>query len=103
MQFLLLTMLLMASDKTRYGQSAKTAKAADYTISIHVQASRLVNECWSDNKGSSCSPVQHLTATIDGKKYDLARVVDGNMFRVGNYKAQIVEERKPRREEYTRT
>ena len=83
---------------------AEKPNPADYTVAIHVHASNLVNSCSSDNKGSSCGMMQHLTATIGGmpmRQYELERPVDSNVLRVGDYKARIVTNLKPRAEEYT--
>jgi hypothetical protein len=80
---------------------AATPNPADYTVQVHVQSCRLINECISDGKGSNCGYAQHLTATIGAKKYELERLVDTNMLRTGDYKAKLVVNQKPRAEEYT--
>jgi hypothetical protein len=83
---------------------AEKPNPADYTVAIHVHASTLVNSCWSDNKGSDCGMMQRVTAKIDGmplRQYELERLVDSNVLRVGDYKARVVTDVKPRAEEYT--
>jgi hypothetical protein len=80
---------------------AATPNPADYTVQVHVQSCRLINQCSSDGKGSSCGYAQHLNATIGGKKYELERLVETNMLRAGDYKAKLVVNQKPRAEEYT--
>jgi hypothetical protein len=82
---------------------AGTPNPGDYTVAIHVSASRLINYCTTDTKGSSCGYVQHLETTIGGKKYELERVVASNVLRVGDYKAKLIEGKQPRAEEYTRS
>jgi len=47
--------------------------SADYTISIHVQASRLADLC-----AHGCGWVQHLIVLIDGKKHELSDRMWGN-------------------------
>ena len=76
------------------------ATPADYTIPMHIQTSNLEMWCTSDNKGSTCSLVQHLHVLISGKKYELARTAE-NVFRTGDYKVRVVTEKKPRTEEYS--
>jgi len=79
---------------------AETPNPADYTVPIHVASSRLIIECPS---GTNCGNVQHLNAVIGGKKFELERWVDGNVLRIGDYKAKLIEGKQPRAEEYTRS
>ena len=94
--------LLVLTPSLAVAQKAE-AGSTDYTIAVHVQSSRLVNECGSDTKGSSCDWSQRLTVMIDGKKYELeeqrSRV---DLLRVGDYKAKIVKDETTRAYEYWR-
>jgi len=70
-------------------------KAEDYTITVHVQSSRL-------SKGT-----QRVKALVDGKKLTLEAappsIVSVFVFRVGDYKARIVKDDTPRPYDYMRT
>ncbi len=71
---------------------------ADYTITVHVQSSRLT-------KGI-LRPVlwaQHLTVSIDGKKYELEGGYNlEDVVRVGDYKAKIAKDETKQAYEYRR-
>jgi len=72
---------------------------ADYTITVHVQASRLAQSHYVN-----LATVQQLTVVIDGKKYELQERYPGNdVLRVGDYKARIAEDKTQRAYEYQRT
>ncbi len=62
--------------------SAADPKPADYTITVHVSASRLVRE----GHGA-----QDLDVVIDGKKYELLSELGvGDLLALGDYKAKLV-------------
>jgi hypothetical protein len=98
MKYLLLAVLLLMQDKTRFGQATKPA---EYSIPVHVKTSRLINECVTATSGSNCGYAQHLTAVIGGKEYELERFQVNNVLRVGDYKAALIEDKHPRAEEYS--
>jgi hypothetical protein len=105
MKYLLLFAFLLpypATMSTAQATNPSSAPDSTYPILIHVQQSHLVDECTNDNKGSSCSYMQVLRVVIDGKKYELTRATDYNVFRIGDYKAKIAKEKSPRPEEYFR-
>jgi hypothetical protein len=79
-------------------------KPADYTISVHVQASRLTTDCGDVTGGSSiCWWLQRLTVLIDGKKYELdSNIKTADLLRVGDYKAKLLKEETKRPYEYMR-
>ena len=63
--------------------AAKPAPSpADYSITVHVQASRL-----NVLEGRSNPNFQHLTVLIDARKYELESVGGPGVIRVGDYKA----------------
>lgn len=98
MRYLLLAAMLLTQNKTRFGQPSKPV---EYTISVHVEASRLVNECVTDTTGSNCGHAQHLTAIIARKQYERERFQVSNVLRVRDYKAALIEDKHPRAEEYS--
>jgi hypothetical protein len=59
---------------------------ADYTVTVNVQSSRLIQQCTDVTNGNSvCVWTQQLTTLIDGKKYELSgRVKVPNLLRVGD-------------------
>ena len=76
-----------------------TLSPADYTVSVHVQASRLMDGCKGSPAG--CFPVQRLTVLIEGKKYEL-EAYGPSLLRLGDYKAKIVKDETKRSYEYER-
>jgi hypothetical protein len=77
---------------------------AAYTITVHVQSSKLVNDCGSTFKGSNCDSELQMVVLIDGKKYELQDERPNNsVIHVGDYKARIVKEDTSRSYSYTRT
>ncbi len=71
--------LLLLSSTLTWAESK--AKPADYTVNIHVNASRI-------DRG-----IQQLEVTIDGKKYELESLVAVNrLLALGDYKAKLLEE-----------
>jgi hypothetical protein len=82
---------------------------ADYTVSVHVQTSRLITQCDMVTGGSNiCEQGQQLQVLIDGKRIEL----EGNfgfgkkapkLLRVGDYKAKVVKEDTSLAYEYSRT
>lgn len=75
------------------------ANAADYTVAVHIQASRLVTLC---NSGT-CHSYEQLQVVIDGKKYELSGdFVPSELLRTGDYVAKIVKDHAERPYEYTR-
>jgi len=86
----------------------KTApNPADYTIAVHIQASRIGLDCGDVTGGSSvCVWEQHLKVTIDGKTYELNSIhVLKNVFvlHVGDYKAKVLKEDTSKSYEYQRS
>lgn len=60
---------------------------AEYTINVHVSASRIAVE------GKSIARRQELTVVIDGKKYELESVLFPNaLMALGDYKAKLVKD-----------
>ena len=81
------------------------ANAADYTIAVHVQSSRLVEFCGDVSNGSSlCNWEQFLSVVIDGNKYELQSAKFGmDLLRLGDYKAKITKDETTHAYEYNRT
>ena len=71
-----------------YAQS----KSADYTIKIHVSATRIGVDCGVFNGNSSCKTVQQLTAQIDGAKYELQSETffPKGIVALGDYQAKLI-------------
>ncbi len=90
-------MLLLAA-ALAWAQKA-APDAAAYTITIHVQASRLSDSCGGNP--AVCSTAQRLTVLIDGKKYEL-EAAGGNVLRVGDYRAKMTKDETKRAAEYER-
>ena len=78
---------------------------ADYTTTVHVQSSRLIQQCTDVTNGNSfCVWAQQLTTLIDGKKYELGgRVKVANLLRVGDYKAKSARQVPKEAYEYSST
>lgn len=84
--------------------AADKPNPADYTVTIHVQSSHLIDICSSDIKGATCGWTQSLTVLIDGTKYEIMdQRYDNAVLRLGDYKARIVKDDTSRAYEYTRT
>jgi len=65
---------------------------ADYPIAVHVNSSRLIEACHATLSGPYCDYIQRLSATIDGKKYELEYPQKAaDLLRVGDYMARIIE------------
>lgn len=66
------------------------SKPDNYSIVVHVTASRIGVESWGDSVRS----VQKLNATIDGKKYELehSQLRGVSLLRVGDYRAKLIEQ-----------
>jgi len=96
-----LMLLLLMPTKQRYGQ---VDNPANYTISVQVQASSLVNICGTISAGSDCGYVQHLSVVIDGKHYQLnSTAYSSDILQAGAYKAKIQkEDRHGQTYQYTR-
>lgn len=64
--------------------AAPASKPAEYNVTVHVNASRLV-------KHSEYAPrYQHLDVTIDGKKYELESVLGvRDLLLLGDYRARL--------------
>jgi hypothetical protein len=73
---------------------------ADYTVAVHVRASRLLEFCGGSG---GCYYEQDLSVTIDGKKYELQSGFKGELLRVGDYKAKIAKDETQHAYEYSRT
>ena len=103
-RMLLLVLLMLPA----LGWTEKPApNSADYTLAVHVQASRVALDCSDVTGGSNvCFWNQHLNVTIDGKKYEMV----GNrarksvyLLRLGDYKAKVLKEDTSRTYEYNRS
>lgn len=95
----LLIALLLLAPSLAHAEKKTPPSPADYTGSIHVQASRLADLC-----APGCVWVRHLTVLVDGKKYELsATMARTDLLRVGDYKARIFKDEKDRPYEYQRT
>lgn len=80
---------------------------ADYTITVHVQSSRLAMISGDVTNGTSFYQwMQRLEVVIDGKKYELSGSVnprESKLLRLGDYKARIFREDTKRAYEYSRS
>jgi hypothetical protein len=101
------------------GAQKTTPNPASYPITVHVQASRLVNECFTGDSWwlalreravvteadrTRCALFQHLTVVIEGKKLELAdETPRADLLRIGDYKAGIINQESQRSYEYQRT
>ncbi len=66
---------------------AWAAGPADYSINVHVSASRLVAE------GQSTARRQRLSVVINGRKYELESATPVNvLFGLGDYKAKLAKD-----------
>ncbi len=66
-------------------------KPTDYAITVHVQSSHVVSMCNDILGHPNCEKKQHLSALIDGKKYELDSNGDLDvMLRTGDYKAKLL-------------
>ena len=73
---------------------ADNPNPAAYTITVHVQSSKLVN----------CDSELQMVVLIDGKKYELQdESPNSSVIHVGDYKARIVKEDTSHSYSYTRT
>ncbi len=102
MNVVVLAALMFLQTSTQPPEDTKLPKSADYTIQIWVQSSRLIRECDTDTTGSTCYNSQLLSAVIDRRKYELHRSRVDNVLRPGEYKARLIADKKPRREEFSR-
>jgi hypothetical protein len=77
-----LVLLLLVSNSL---WAASPAKPAEYNVTVHVSASRVI-------KHSESAPrYQYLGVTIDGKKYELeSELAVGDVLLLGDYKARLV-------------
>jgi hypothetical protein len=98
MKKLALTVLLIAP---MISAADKKHDAADYTISVHVQASYVDASCGS----TSCSYSQRLIATINGKRYELRSrdTPTSYLLHLGDYKARIFNDSSDQPYEYFRS
>jgi hypothetical protein len=74
-------------------------KPPEYPISVHVQASRVVDSCAGNP--AQCFSAQRLTVVIDGKKYELEGGRD-TLLRTGDYKAKLDKDEAKHAFEYQR-
>jgi hypothetical protein len=78
---------------------------ADYTLGVHVTASRIGSDCGEVSKGSSsCRATQVLAAVVDGKKYELRSetILQKRVVALGDYKAKLVTDKQKPTHEFTR-
>ena len=79
--------------------------AADYTVGVHVTASRIGSDCGEVSKGSSsCRATQVLDVLIDGSKYELRSetILAKGVVALGDYKAKLVSDKQKPTHEFTR-
>ena len=63
----------------------------DYSLSVHVQSSRLVTNCHTVAEHAFCANRQSLSVVIGGKKYELLGHDDADAaLRTGDYKARML-------------
>ncbi|MGA9672621.1 MAG: hypothetical protein WBQ94_25620 [Terracidiphilus sp.] len=96
--FALLVASLMAAAP---GWAEKPApNAAEYTVAIQVQSSRLTTICGS----GLCNQFQSLSVTIEGKRYELtSKRMVMDVLRVGDFKAKMIKEETTKPYQYQRT
>ena len=84
---------------------AASPSPADYTITVHVQSSRILNLYEVSVHGHGlCSSFRRLNAVVDGKKYELeGGDCHMGVLEPGDYKARIRKEEKATAYEYQRT
>lgn len=86
---------------------AQTKNQAEYTLSVHVVSSQIVQVCGSVNFGSSgCYLAQQLAVTTNGKRYDLQATHKSGgkgVLAIGDYKARVTKEERPSSWELLRT
>jgi hypothetical protein len=71
-------------------------KPADYSVAIHVQSSQLVAECYEALGHTFCEGKQHLSVSIDGRKYELNSKGESDFaLRTGVYKAKLIVDDEP--------
>jgi hypothetical protein len=97
MKHIFFALLLMAVSMA-LAQAPKPS-TAEYTVAVHVLSSRLTDDC-----SSTCVWAQHLSVTIDKKKYELEDASPRtDLLRAGDYKAKIVQDDTTRPYAYLRT
>ena len=69
-----------------FAEKKPAANLADYTITVHVQSSQLVDFPGIQEK-------QLLEVVIDGKKYELEVWSFNNVLPVGDYKARVSQDK----------
>jgi hypothetical protein len=95
----ILALLLFAPAISWAVKEKPAPNPADYSIAVHVQSSRLAR---SQLLGGIT--VQRLTASIDGKKYELEeRRFSYDVLHVGDYNARIIKDQTQQAYEYQRT
>ena len=65
-------------------------KPTDYTLTVHVQSSRLVLECDEVLGRTVCGRSLYLNVVIDGKKYELYGGSNDYLLRLGDYNAKLL-------------
>ena len=99
MNKLLPTLFLVAAVAAGAQTPPAPTVPATYTITVHVLGSHLTDDC-----SSTCVWAQHLSVTIDGKKYELEDASPRtDLLHIGDYKAKIVKEDTSKTYAYLRT
>ncbi len=99
MMKVILTILLLAPALACYAREKPDLNPADYSISVHVQSSRLNDLC-----APGCIWVQHVNVLIDGKKFELSDTSPRtDLLRIGDYKAKVLKDETGHSFEYQRT
>jgi hypothetical protein len=95
--FALILSPLASSQTTRWTKR----NSADYTVNIHVAASRIGIDCDS----ASCKNAQILSVLIDGIKYELQSETyfPKGIVALGDYKAALIGDKAKPTREFTRT
>jgi hypothetical protein len=72
------------------------ANPAEFTIDLHVQSSRMTQQCTDVTQGNSlCIQIQELSVTVAGKKIELrgdTMTRNPYVLHVGDYKAKVLKE-----------
>lgn len=81
-------------------------KSADYSIKVHVTASRIGTDCGSVTNGNSgCKSVQQISAMVDGVKYEMESETffPKGIVALGDYEAKLVDDQQKPTREFSRS
>ncbi|HUN85817.1 MAG TPA: hypothetical protein VMU48_15675 [Terracidiphilus sp.] len=90
--FLLFSTSLVSAQKYRLGQRPVKENPADYTIPVHISATRF-RPCATVGINAECGEGVYVDATLNGKKLELFGAVDKSDLRLinpGDYVARLV-------------